>query len=1543
MSPQNTRGNLPDERLRAMLETILVPLNRLVRAFLVLLVFILPYVAQAQTWNTESFLIQAPATFAGRTLTATDSSGNVVGSSTFGLVELWDSNWQTCSTHAVLSSPIGLYLDDNSSQSWTFTLDGWATSVGYQTVLDAWNAGNTTLILQTAFQTTATPPVQEFFIPEGRAGDAFGLAQPGSGGGPAVVTPVSVGNAAAGYLQEGSSQPGSYYSYVFASATFDPTKDFWLVDFTTHERGPTNETHLGTAIWTQDNTTYGLVAVTFYFEMVNWGYSFTLHYRIPDQPEMVQSLTAWPSGLTGWQTMGTWGSVDVTNLVSINGSVPLGSEYWVTRDVDGWDMRGLPSDPGYFLDPSITRPDPLQWRMSPPTPPDVATLEAKEFYVPTGMEGGYIHQLVADRALGDVVRTETWVDYDAQANAHNFVYDVRVAYINPNTPFWLDINGTEVTQGERWYFNGWSPLNGPSTPPSPQTTISGTLILPASRQFNYLQLIPPSGGGQTLDPWQWWGTNQSITLNDPWHGNWGMDLYTIQRQFEITFEGDLVNYAGGLTLFDETTGESRGISRDGNDFSQWWLPAASEPFYISLSRWGHDLRVRQPNGDDYRITRGNSQGDLSVLDGDAWYQPYYYFDGTGNRRPGLQFWVYDVSTGEESEWNQENLIDWIALRPPAGLQAALSGETAVALTWQIQGLGSINWIADGGFYVERQQNDGDWVRIATIAAVEEVNGNYTYADSGLSRGSQYRYRVAYFYGPPARRSNWVYSEIIKVIDPDSDDDGDGLTYAEEMALGTNPNVADGDNDGSPDGTEVANGTDPKNPDSDGDGAKDGADPYPNDSRRKGDIGIQHYARFDLSDALAGESYIGKNRKIEHVAISEDATQAAFCFYEGTKCHSVVVRLSDLQVLKHGEIECQDWFYDVGYTEYRARMVMGISSNGAIAIDTNAAIYDAGEVHDVKINHFVWMPDEGDPGWPSAPISDALDSQTVGFTGEVAYGWSKSGSTAPNAQVAESFVNQTYFPRGQWTTNPQGGFVYNPEEPAFWGTAGGGKYAAGIREDIDGQWVRGNERLAYWYNGVVTDISGLSPALSFYGAINGPNQQNGVFFMAGFVPDFIEPSGLEPELEKYPDPKPLGTPDIQTQFYYSSSTEPHIQDFHRCLPKEFWQQIIPTNVGSVNARGDVIFEAKVLSGPGKGNWWDGIFILERENGKLSEISASGAFEPSEMWFSPKIAPDGRGFSSNGILAAVDFPAYAQDGTPLPYMESGVPLQINGQTVAATQHAVLLLPVEVNCPELYMFRGNAKDVVMLCKASGFLCEWKLKNASPTIGTFDHPTDAACSFTATTPGKNTIQLIVGGKVAWEKPAEILDIISRATWGAHAADTSKMTTTPTINGLTYHHSADASDGAAEVLNIQEYHMSLGWYGLVGNGWGDIGYHFVMDKAGNIYQGREPESTPGATGGPYTLGSHVEGQNTAAGIGICILGKYEATMLGINGAEAFPAARQLALEKALSAISRRYKLNATQLSYHKARAVSNPTVCPGSNVIGKATGIKDHVQINLQ
>ena len=83
-----------------------------------------------------------------------------------------------------------------------------------------------------------------------------------------------------------------------------------------------------------------------------------------------------------------------------------------------------------------------------------------------------------------------------------------------------------------------------------------------------------------------------------------------------------------------------------------------------------------------------------------------------------------------------------------------------------------------------------------------------------------------------------------------DTDDDGLTDAEEVALGTDPNdpdtdgddvddgvdafpldpteTLDSDGDGVGDNAEVANGTNPNNSDSDGDGANDGVDAFPLD-------------------------------------------------------------------------------------------------------------------------------------------------------------------------------------------------------------------------------------------------------------------------------------------------------------------------------------------------------------------------------------------------------------------------------------------------------------------------------------------------------------------------------------------------------------------------------------------------------------------------------------------------------------------------------------------------------------------------------------------
>ena len=78
----------------------------------------------------------------------------------------------------------------------------------------------------------------------------------------------------------------------------------------------------------------------------------------------------------------------------------------------------------------------------------------------------------------------------------------------------------------------------------------------------------------------------------------------------------------------------------------------------------------------------------------------------------------------------------------------------------------------------------------------------------------------------------------------------------------------------------------------------------------------------------------------------------------------------------------------------------------------------------------------------------------------------------------------------------------------------------------------------------------------------------------------------------------------------------------------------------------------------------------------------------------------------------------------------------------------------------------------------------------------------------------------------------------------------------MTLHHSAGFSaetldEGIAQMQAIQTFHQDV-------RGWSDIGYHFVIDKAGNIYQGR-PETV---------IGAHTGGSNTG-NIGACLLGCY--------------------------------------------------------------------------
>ena len=143
-------------------------------------------------------------------------------------------------------------------------------------------------------------------------------------------------------------------------------------------------------------------------------------------------------------------------------------------------------------------------------------------------------------------------------------------------------------------------------------------------------------------------------------------------------------------------------------------------------------------------------------------------------------------------------------------------------------------------------------------------------------------------------------------------------------------------------------------------------------------------------------------------------------------------------------------------------------------------------------------------------------------------------------------------------------------------------------------------------------------------------------------------------------------------------------------------------------------------------------------------------------------------------------------------------------------------------------------------------------------------------------------------------------------------------------------------VKEIQTYHMQK-------KGFSDIAYHFLIGLDGTIYEGRQLEGL-GLPEGPFTKGSHVEENNTNAGIGLCIIGDYERNFRFLIFGQGQSFHRQSTVENVCTALCRRYGLSASQLSYHKQMALPQfPTECPGKRVIQVFPDIQKNVGDNLR
>jgi hypothetical protein len=175
----------------------------------------------------------------------------------------------------------------------------------------------------------------------------------------------------------------------------------------------------------------------------------------------------------------------------------------------------------------------------------------------------------------------------------------------------------------------------------------------------------------------------------------------------------------------------------------------------------------------------------------------------------------------------------------------------------------------------------------------------------------------------------------------------------------------------------------------------------------------------------------------------------------------------------------------------------------------------------------------------------------------------------------------------------------------------------------------------------------------------------------------------------------------------------------------------------------------------------------------------------------------------------------------------------------------------------------------------------------------------------------------------------------------------------LAVHHTAgenEYADPAAEIRAIYTYHT-------VTQGWGDIGYHLLIDNRGQVYEGRigrdaDPAGRPGReVVSENVVAGHAFGYNYGS-VGIALLGNFMET-------EPSDPALQT-LEEALAFEASRHGIDPTErISFLRLRTGGNDlwrddlasvpghrdcvqTECPGDRLYARLPEIRDHVATRL-
>ncbi|PIE24419.1 MAG: hypothetical protein CSA62_03845 [Planctomycetota bacterium] len=171
---------------------------------------------------------------------------------------------------------------------------------------------------------------------------------------------------------------------------------------------------------------------------------------------------------------------------------------------------------------------------------------------------------------------------------------------------------------------------------------------------------------------------------------------------------------------------------------------------------------------------------------------------------------------------------------------------------------------------------------------------------------------------------------------------------------------------------------------------------------------------------------------------------------------------------------------------------------------------------------------------------------------------------------------------------------------------------------------------------------------------------------------------------------------------------------------------------------------------------------------------------------------------------------------------------------------------------------------------------------------------------------------------PAKPARILPRTSWNCSPAKPERMTAMGRPRRLTIHHTAIFGPDSAlasrkQIRAIQHEHQAR-------EGWGDIGYHFLIDRGGRIYQGRQLRYQ-----GAHA-GDHLSNQQN---IGICLLGNYHNRRVAAARPQRPTRAQLQSLLSLLRSLRSQYSIPVSGILTHREVHPKGPgaTECPGDTL----------------